>query len=169
MRILITALLLCFATTQWTYAQPSSLQSELANLIKDTNTTLQRWDQLETSDIKTKFVHRMNENSLLMQLAKDMDSHAVNTDHDAAFYAEIASLMDYQIGMLYVSYQVLDFAKSQNVSFTNVLRRHPVLKQDLYKALNQPIKMQQAKVLFDRWLYVSLVSRERTRPNPNNI
>jgi len=147
--------LLFSISTVW--ANP--LHTELDNLVAETEAILPRLAKWEDSEIKAKFVHRLNENMLLMKLAKDMDSRSIQTDHDKQLLEEVTSLMDYQIGLLYVSYQVLDFATSQRIPFAHVLKRYPPLKIDLHKALDQPVKIQYAKVLFDRWLYLGLVSR----------
>lgn len=152
-----TLLLSLFFSTSVTWANP--LHLELDNLVAETEAVMPRLSKWEDSEIKDKFLHRLNENMLLMKLAKDMDSRGIQTDHDDQFLAEVAALMDYQIGLLYVSYQVLDFAKSQRIPFAYILKRYPALKVDLHKALNQPVKIEYAKVLFDRWLYLGLVSR----------
>lgn len=152
------ATLICTMLSPLTLAQ-SALQTELTHLVAETDNVLPRLTQWQESEIKSRFLHRLNENRLLMKLAKEMDNRAEQTDHDQQFYAEVESLMDYQIGLLYVTYQLLDFAKSQRIPFALVLKRYPALKVDLHKALNQPVKIEYAKVLFDRWLYLGLVSR----------
>lgn len=154
----IISVLFCY-TLITSATQASTLQNEMDGLIRETQAVLPMLDDWQASDVKTQFLHRLNENLLLLKLAKEMDSGAVSTDHDEAFYAEVTSLLDYQIGLLYVTYQVLDFARTQRIPFDLVLKRFPPLKVDLKKALNRPIKIEYAKVLFDRWLYLGLVSR----------
>ncbi len=140
-------------------AEQSNLQDELALLIGETHTLMVHMEEWESSSIKDKFMYRLNENLLLMQLAKEMDRLPQTTDHDVEFYQEIDNLMEYQVGVLYVGYQVMDFVRSQRIPFAHILRKYPALKVDLHKALDRPVKMQQAKTLFDRWLYLGLVSR----------
>ena len=138
--------------------QASDLQLELSQLISETQTFMLAMSQWERSPIQEKILYRLNENLLLLQLAKDMDTLPERTEHDGVFYQEVDNLMEHQVGVLYMGYQVMDFARERRIPFAHILRLYPALKVDLHKALDHPVKMQQAKTLFDRWLYLGLVS-----------
>lgn len=140
-----------------------SLRGDIQWLMDESQTTMMLLDNWKESDVKDKLLFRLQENTAMMKLWLELDRKGVFNDPEHNYETEANDLMDYQTGLLYLAYQILDFSQSQRIEFNLILKRYPALSKDLYAALNSPVSMKEAKTLFDRWLYMGLISRYAVR------
>lgn len=145
------------------HCSAQSIRADMTAMIKESQDAMAMLHQWESDNVKQRLTHRLEENTLMMGLWLELEARDVFKDESQVYLDKAAELMTHQTGLLYVTYQILDFAESQRIPFDFVLKKYPPLANDLYAALDKPVSVKQAKNLFDRWLYMGLVTRYASR------